>query len=358
VRTVTRSILWILLLVLAASGASAQARFDALPLLPVEDAEAFASGVSGDGSVVVGSSAVNGRMRAVRWKVRGLAFRIARLSSRQSYAASVSHDGSTIVGAVGRRGEVPSFPPDLDWRAARWTRTGAHLVPLGKGESWITDVSANGSVACGSSGSRAAIWKRGGKARTLGSLPIGDDWTQAEGISGDGRVVVGTAGLTGTEAFRWTEETGLVGLGALPGGALSRAEAVSADGEVVVGSSQIDEGSWEAFVWTEAEGMVGIGHLPGGGLQSSADAVSGDGSRVAGNALAGNQYLPFLWDAANGMRRLDDALTKEFGIDLTGWEIESVAGFSDDGTVLVGTGILFENDVYRRTAWRAVIPAL
>ena len=88
----------------------------------------------------------------------------------------------------------------------------------------------------------------------------------ANGTSADGSVVVGGTGSTTAngEAYRWTEASGLVGLGDLPGGVFfSEAYATSADGSVVVGYSSSAEG-FEAFRWTEATGMVGLGDVSGG----------------------------------------------------------------------------------------------
>jgi probable HAF family extracellular repeat protein len=58
------------------------------------------------------------------------------------------------------------------------------------------------------------------------------------------------------------------GLGDLPGVvSLALATGVSADGSVVVGNSQSANGL-EAFRWTQATGMVGLGDLPGGDFRS------------------------------------------------------------------------------------------
>src|SRR5262245_23843786 len=72
--------------------------------------------------------------------------------------------------------------------------------------------------------------------RPLGDLPEGRFSSRASGISADGSVIVGTAtSAHGTEAFRWTAESGMLGLGDLPGGEfMSEATGVSADGSVVV----------------------------------------------------------------------------------------------------------------------------
>ena len=55
-------------------------------------------------------------------------------------------------------------------------------------------------------------------------------------------------------------------LGHLPGGSSSDAQAVSADGMVAVGNSNsASSGPFvEMFRWTQATGMVGLGFPPGG----------------------------------------------------------------------------------------------
>ena len=66
------------------------------------------------------------------------------------------------------------------------------------------------------------------------------------------------------------------GLGFLSGSISSKALSVSADGSVVVGSS-----GYESFRWTADSGMVGLGYLFSGGLcNSNAISVSADGLMV------------------------------------------------------------------------------
>ena len=85
--------------------------------------------------------------------------------------------------------------------------------------------------------------------RGLGSL-------SSTSISADGSVIVGNSG---SQAFRWTQEDGMIGLGSL-GGTFSTADGVSADGSVVVGYSNHPNGyQIEAFRWTQVDGMLGLG---------------------------------------------------------------------------------------------------
>ena len=115
--------------------------------------------------------------------------------------------------------------------------------------------------------------------------------SSASGVSADGSVIVGKGASdeSPSVAFRWTLQTGMIALGALgadlPGQmTFSRANAVSADGLVVVGWSTSVEGG-QAFRWTQDEGMEGLGDLPGGAFGSEAYAVSADGSVVVGASI-------------------------------------------------------------------------
>jgi uncharacterized membrane protein len=99
----------------------------------------------------------------------------------------------------------------------------------------------------------------------------------------------------------------------------------------------------QAWDWTEATGFVGLGGVGGGALD-----VSFDGSVIVGSSGG----VAFIWDAQHGMRSLQQVLTDELGLDLSGWSLTSASGISDDGRVIAGTG-LFEGAT---EAWIAVIP--
>ncbi len=111
-----------------------------------------------------------------------------------------------------------------------------------------------------------------------------------------------------SQAFRWTESGGMVGLGDLPGGdSYSDASDVSADGSVIVGRSNSVNGG-EAFRWTESGGMVGLGDLPGGDSYSDASGVSADGSVIVGRSNSVNGYEAFRWTQETGMVSLKETL--------------------------------------------------
>ncbi|MGH0030718.1 MAG: hypothetical protein ACQGVC_13065 [Myxococcota bacterium] len=123
----------------------------------------------------------------------------------------------------------------------------------------------------------------------LGDLGGGAVSSAANGVSADGLVVVGESeAAAGTEAFRWTQGGGMVGLGFLSGGApfYSTARGVSSDGSVVVGTSADGSGVDRAFRWS-ASVMTALG------VQGCTDCdpitegygVSGDGLVVVGSSV-------------------------------------------------------------------------
>lgn len=214
----------------------------------------------------------------------------------------------------------------------------------GDDSSIAEGLSADGRVAVGYSISgdyhidyepEAFRWTAGGGMTGLGFLP-GHAWSEAHDASADGSVVVGySQGAIGEhshsdgEAFRWTEATGPVGLGYLPGDTLSWAHGVSADGAVVVGYSTDGSSPDTAFLWTEASGPTAL-PCPPGGTWARAEAVSADGAVVVGEWSSETAGMrAFRWTAAGGAVSLDaspgGAMT--FAYDL-----------SADGSIVVGEG--------------------
>jgi len=159
----------------------------------------------------------------------------------------------------------------------------------------------------------------------LGSLPGAVPGSEATAVSADGAVVVGRCpdGVTCSEAWRWTQGTGIVGLGFLSGDATSEARAVSDDGSVVAGASGA-----KAARWVEGSGWQDLsGALPAAD-QSRANAVSPDGSAVVGfygTAFMGAATGSFVWRQGVGT-----SLYLEGTIP----GASSITGISDDGLVM------------------------
>mgnify|MGYP006266795651 FL=1 len=135
----------------------------------------------------------------------------------------------------------------------------------------------------------------------LGDLQTPVFSSTAEGISRDGLVIVGQARTPQGEqvAYRWTASGGMIALGDLPRGeAVATAEAANADGSVIVGAGRTKRGS-EAFLWTEATGMVRLQDVAGidaamlgSGWLETAVAISDDGLTVAGTYRSDGSITP------------------------------------------------------------------
>ncbi len=264
------------------------------------------------------------------------------------------------------------------------------------GQSVVGTVSSPGFNA------EAGLWRNGEAIQGLGVISGTFMASAAFGISGDGSTVVGwarsiTSGVNDFEAFRWTEEDGMVGLGLLDGGTFSQANGVSEDGSVITGVARTGTNQSLAFRWTEEDGMVSLGDLPGALTNSGGRAISADGSTIVGNAyshlgqeafrwteddgmvglgilnvgrgddggpvyfsmatavsadgsiIGGNSSSAtpggseaFIWDDVNGMRSLSQVLTNDYGIHLDGWRLIDVTSLhaDEDGIIaLAGTAI-------------------
>ncbi|WP_046660893.1 HAF repeat-containing PEP-CTERM protein [Microcystis aeruginosa] len=307
-----------------------------------------ASGVSADGSVVVGFSdrAATGNpyigWEAFRWTQATGMVGLGDLPGGDfgSLASEVSGDGSVVVGY--------SVSTNNFLNAFRWTQgtgmVGLGDLPGGGFDNFASGVSFDGSVVVGGSntdiGPQAFLWTQAMGTVGLGDLPGGSSLSWAQGVSFDGSTVVGySQSANGQEAFRWTQATGMVGLGDLPGGTFSSiANVVSADGSVVGGGSNSANG-WEAFRWTQATGMAGLGDLPGGIFSSYATGISADGSVLVGYSESANGQESFIWNSTQGMRSLQQVLTNDYGLNLTGWTLSAATAIAADGLTVVGTGI-------------------
>ena len=209
-----------------------------------------ADDVSADGSIVVGG---DGDTIAYRWEngavsIIGDLTTIGRTDespggTSMCSAHGISADGSVIVGntAVDANGESDSF------RIVDGQIEPIGDFPGGLHLSGVRSVSADGSVVVGygttEEGREAMRWENG-MLESLGHLDGGELFSWAVKISADANAIVGRSdSAEGMQAFRWTRESGMVGIGFFPGETTdSRAWDVSGDGSVVVGIANYDQG--------------------------------------------------------------------------------------------------------------------
>ncbi|MEX2142253.1 MAG: hypothetical protein WD894_23495 [Pirellulales bacterium] len=315
----------------------AQARFTGLGFFG--GYESRATDVSADGRVVVGFSEPN----IFRW-TRDIS--IVR-PSRQGRPA-LSADGSVVVGNYST--------PENTLEPFRWV-IGESFTPLGDfaggypfpiGRAF--DVSADGRTVVGHGdtaiGELAFRW-----TPETGMVGLGGIDSRAHGVSADGTVAVGyTTGANSLpHAVRWSAQTGMLALPRPNGTESSEAHAVSADGVVVVGvnvfASRFDRRARaQAFRWTANEGLVLLDDLPGSRVYSIAYDVSADGSVIVGSGdtlrADGSDTLgAFYWTQERGMVDLYDLLVSQGVTNLEGWRLSEVRGVSADGLTVVGTGV-------------------
>jgi uncharacterized membrane protein len=167
--------------------------------------------------------------------------------------------------------------------------------------------------------------------------------SSALSVSADGSFIVGESILFPAgevRAVRWDPDGEVIDFGA------GTAWDVSADGSVVVG---VDGTGLEAFRWTEEDGMAGLGSF-GPRRDSWAFGVSADGSIVVGRS----NHVAFIWDAIHGMRSVEEVLvSRGLGSALAGWHLTTAYDVSADGLTIVGVG---GNPSGGLEAWIAFLP--
>lgn len=310
-----------------------------------------ASAISGDGSTIVGTFDPSGGHEsgeAYTWTrangFRGLGDLPGGITS--SEGEGISHDGSVVVGfGFSEFGE----------EAFRWTEeeglVGLGDLPGGRFISRAQAVSADGSIVVGFGESdffvlhQAVMWNSADQISVLdGTL----DRQRAYAISGDGSVILGS-GTSG--GFVWNGDNVIAELGTFPAGTAAYPAASSFDGSVIAGSV-ISPSDRQAFVWSSEGGLRGLGDLGDGSLSSSASALSYDGRVIAGSIESDSGRTAFVWNESEGMQSLE-VLLQTLGVDLDGWKLAYAIGISGDGKSVLGYGF---NPMGDLESFVAVIP--
>ncbi len=340
-------------------------------------AETTVADISGNGQVVVGYSyaqVVPGpSVGAFRWE-DGVLTVLDQTASLFGSAEpeAVSFDGSVIVGAEG------TITHGLYANAARWTDGVLEMLPSPPGEAkaGATSVSADGNILGGWVDRGASVgacrWADGA-ATVLGDASHHNIYP-ATGMSADGSKVVTRKG------YLWDS------------GVMTRlsvgdeyyqdiaVEGMSADGSVAVGMrvhvpdtvppwSQDGEGEYEVLEYQPCLWVNGATEplltLDGGDPNGLAKDASADGSVVVGHTyelLPEAPYLmvdhAFVWTEAKGLVVLEELLTDDYALDLTGWTLTEAVAISDDGLTIVGNGLYDDGltDGLITQAWIAHIP--
>jgi uncharacterized membrane protein len=331
--------------------------------------------------------------------------RFVRLGAINTYVGGISGDGSVVVGS-----RTPQGGPLFRWTAAegvvniggfgqlaRISRDGRTIVSTAKGPDGVVS---------------AAIWQGGTSWRVLGGLPgqkpLDNKLSTAYSVSGDGSIIVGLLYTSPAHAFRWDAVNGMVDLGSIHG-RNSRANWISADGHVIVGWDEdptqqtgLFYDVWRGAIWwsgieslihpfgwigpaeaTNGSGsiIVGRGHpaaprhaymytawngqvedlgaldrglTPGAQREndtSGAFAVSDDPSIVVGESGL-TPPAAFIWTPQEGMVSLLDYLKERGATGLDRWWLLGAGSIAPDGKTVAGTGINPDGDV---EGWVAIL---
>ena len=219
----------------------------------------IASGVSADGSIVVGSSSADaaGHTEAFRWTAAGgmvgLGYLNASLATPYSSASAISSDGSTVVGSS-------YYAAVYQSQAFMWTSAGG-MVPLGVLStttaypgSAADAVDANGAVIVGASTNNAGV-------------STGFRWTAATGMQS----IPDLLAAAGVSTTGWT---------------LHAAVGVSSNGQFILGSGTDPAGKGEAYLVRYVDATVASVAAPFGGLttltslQDSVDRIERQRQRI------------------------------------------------------------------------------
>jgi uncharacterized membrane protein len=320
------------------------------------------AGVSASGDVLVGTINApsdcleTGGAEAVTWS--GFMFDLlGRLSSNEkewSFASGISADGSVVVGTSGIGDETCSGIVGGPVHPSGFWTSGGRLKALRAPEAGVFSeglaVSRDGSTALGvsfdsdgqgslftngSNSSVAAITgKRVSVQLTEGGVQVMAGVLNAF-ISADGSVVAGTvvdaqAGSASVEwrAFRWTRRDGIGLLPLLSGMVASSVIGLSADGATEVGSegdpsSQLLSETNVAVRWTETSGVEVLGSKS----PTSPYIINADATVIVGRGAT-----PTVWDdTSSGVQLFADA--PKFGERCPA---PIVSAISDDGLTLAG----------------------
>ncbi len=320
--------------------------FSPLPWIPGESPYSEAWGVSGDGSTVVGSvpSGPQNYVRPVRWtegilEILPLPASSAPGSGPAGQGLGISGDGSVVVGTFAGR-------------AFHWSQdTGSSslgTLSTTTPYSGARAVSSDGTHVYGQTndprGAVGYVWTASGGMESMGRMPGPySGATSPNAANGDGSVVVGSAEVVGTPsriAVIWSDGR----LSALPSppGEIIYSDAYDISGRFIAGSALLD-GPWprqtHAVVWDlHNEFAPRILASPEGARQTIADAISANGVVAGGQSIIGDKAHAVLWDQLGNLHYLAEQL-ESAGLETEGWQFLGVTGISDDGLTLVGNGI-------------------
>lgn len=171
----------------------------------------------------------------------------------------------------------------------------------------------------------------------------------AEGISPDGRIVMGNRSSTGAlpfvpYAYEFTGPAASDPVQPIPFGTRNGTLTVASDNNILAGDYSFAGSNEELVRWDPL--ATGITPLSLGGAEGAAGGISSNGKRIVGRANG----TAFLWQEGVGTKALKIILAQDYGLNMSAWTTLTVAeSISSDGTQIVGSGTLggFWVDLHR-----------
>jgi uncharacterized membrane protein len=276
-----------------------------------------AYGISADGTTVVGRSPAG----AVAWNLSTATQTILGPGS----ATDVSADGSIVTGTR-QNDEV-----------FRWTQSTGETL-LGHSSITYPKISADGSTIIGASsgtGQTAFRWRAATGIQLLPLTPSAGSATAAD-LSADGSEIVGATGVPTNASLPvvWHNDLSYTIPGPLPAVPNHELTAINPAGTVAFGV-HIGQAGTDAFRWTAQTGIVDLGFPHSGNPIPIPTACSANGDIFIGQTFGGQC---FVWRLGTEPRTMDDILTNDFGIDLGNLQLIHASDMTPDGRTIVGIG--------------------
>jgi hypothetical protein len=332
-----------------------------------------AYGISADGKVIVGEyrASSTGIGEAFRYlvdtnaiehlQIRGT-LNLSGTNDDGVRAEAVSSDGRYIVGTIrqgGEFGESEAFVWDRD--AVSKIRILPVLDPALKGKAHA--VSPDGKVVVGEAQENVSfsqhpfVWTTNPSSGVFQGSFLASVFGTGFGV-GSANAVGGSSSdpeIGGNMKISFSGTVAPVSLNSSSSFTLPIAVSTSPENSVLgistSGAHYVGTSAGKAFLYRTFS-AIDLGNLGGTSPISAALDVSADGLKVVGKSTSASGDQAFLWDSNARMRSIRQILD-DANVLIGGWTLQNAVGISDDGRVIVGTGL---NPAGQTESWMAVIP--
>jgi len=268
-------------------------------------------------------------------------------------ANAISHDGSIIVGSAAIDSSTTHA---VRWQNGTILDLGTLSDPTQNSIAWATTPDAKiivGESDTGNGYNHAFRWEgdaSGGTMIDLGALGGDQAYSTAWAINQDGTII---AGLSETpdhfyHAYRWQHDSSggsMTDLGTLIGPAgYSVIYSMNEDGTVLVGQSDSSSGYLRPIRWVDNSSggtMTDLG-VPAGGTSGYAADTDSTGNVVVGTFEKNGEDHAFRWTEQTGPRELSQLLN-DAGVATTGFTLNQAVQVSPDGQFIAGNATLNQN---------------